>query len=99
MGGALKGYVDWRAERRGLAKEEDELGKGSLFATGLIAGGALTGVLIAILAVVTPSIIGVVNVEEGMLAMLGHDGYMIFGTMAFGIMMAILYRVSTRTNE
>jgi putative OPT family oligopeptide transporter len=96
MGGALKGYVDWRAEKKGLAKEEDELGKGSLFATGLIAGGALTGVLIAILAVLTPNVMGGVNLEHVMVGALGQTGYMILGTLAFLGMMAILYRVSTK---
>ena len=57
-GGAIKGYIDWRAERKNERIEDDELGRGSLFATGLIAGGALTGVIVAILAVFLP----------------GHDG-------------------------
>ena len=48
-GGAIKGYIDWRAERKNERVEDDELGRGSLFATGLIAGGALTGVIVAIL--------------------------------------------------
>jgi putative OPT family oligopeptide transporter len=51
IGGAIKGYVDYRAEKKNEKKEEDDLGKGSLFATGLIAGGALTGVFVAILIV------------------------------------------------
>ncbi len=38
-----------RPIRNGSA--EDDLGKGSLFATGLVAGGALAGVVIAILSV------------------------------------------------
>ena len=42
-GGAVKGYIDWRAEKRNETIEDDELGRGSLFATGLIAGGALNG--------------------------------------------------------
>jgi len=50
IGGAIKGYVDWRSEKRNEPKEE-ELGRGSLFATGLIAGGALAGVVVALLSV------------------------------------------------
>ena len=33
--------ADWRAKKAGEAKESDDLGAGSLFATGLVAGGAL----------------------------------------------------------
>ena len=63
-GGAVKGYIDWRAEKRNEQIQDDELGRGSLFATGLIAGGALTGVIVAILAVFLPDIMNCVNLEH-----------------------------------
>src|SRR5512145_535124 len=47
-GGAIKGLADKVAAARG---EPAELGSGSLFATGLVAGGALTGVIVALLQV------------------------------------------------
>lgn len=94
-GGALKGYVDWRAERKGEKKEDDELGKGSLFATGLIAGGALTGVIVAILAVLVPNI-GVMSLEHDLVGVLGHGGYMLMGTVFFVAMMVMLYRLATK---
>jgi OPT family oligopeptide transporter len=96
MGGALKGYVDWRAERKGEKPEEDELGRGSLFATGLIAGGALTGVFVAILAVFAPSIMSTLNLEHGMTEALGHGGFQVLGVIAFIGMMIILYRTATK---
>jgi putative OPT family oligopeptide transporter len=43
IGGMLRGLV----ERRKGTEEESELSSGMLYATGLVAGGALTGVLIA----------------------------------------------------
>jgi uncharacterized oligopeptide transporter (OPT) family protein len=48
IGGAIRGIVEWRQKRRGdkLTAEEEDLGKGNLFATGLVAGGALMGVLL-----------------------------------------------------
>lgn len=95
IGGALKGVVDWRSEKKGEVKEDDELSRGGLFATGLIAGGALTGVLIAILAVRAPSFMNAVNLEHGMVSTLGEGGYMIFGVLAFAAMMFILYRLAT----
>ncbi len=45
IGGMLKGLVD---KIRGI-KEESEVSPGMLYSTGLVAGGSLTGVLIAIL--------------------------------------------------
>src|SRR5207248_7043782 len=49
VGGAIKGIVDRRSGVK--AGHSDDLGPGSLFATGLVAGGALAGVLVALLSV------------------------------------------------
>ena len=95
-GGAVKGYVDWRAERKGEKVQDDELGRGSLFATGLIAGGALTGVIVAILAVVWPNIMEAMNIEHALTESLGTGGYYALGTAFFIAMMAMLYRLATR---
>jgi OPT family oligopeptide transporter len=95
-GGAVKGYVDWRAERKGEKVQDDELGRGSLFATGLIAGGALTGVIVAILAVVWPNIMEAMNIEHAITESLGAGGYYILGTGFFIAMMAMLYRLAIR---
>jgi putative OPT family oligopeptide transporter len=95
-GGAVKGYVDWRAERKGEKVQDDELGRGSLFATGLIAGGALTGVIVAILAVLWPNIMDAMNIEHTLTDRLGTDGYYLLGTGFFIAMMAMLYRLATR---
>ncbi len=53
LGGVVRGLADWtKGKPKGAAhSEEDELGKGSLFATGLVAGGALAGVVVALLSV------------------------------------------------
>jgi uncharacterized oligopeptide transporter (OPT) family protein len=96
MGGALKGFVDWRAERKGEKPEEEELGRGSLFATGLIAGGALTGVFVAILAVFAPAFMEALNLEHSMVGALGHGGFQVLGVFAFIAMMIILYRTATK---
>lgn len=95
-GGGLKGYIDWRAERKGEKKEEGDLGKGSLFATGLIAGGALTGVIVAILAVFYDNFMTSVNMEHSLTEALGGGGYMILGTLFFLGMMAVLYRLASQ---
>jgi putative OPT family oligopeptide transporter len=54
IGGAVRGLSDWvRGAGAGgkHSSAEDELGKGNLFATGLVAGGALAGVMVAMLLV------------------------------------------------
>jgi uncharacterized oligopeptide transporter (OPT) family protein len=48
-GRAVRGIVDWRKQRKGEKPEEDDLGKGNLFAPGLVAGGSLAGVAVALL--------------------------------------------------
>src|SRR5262249_51943338 len=49
IGGAIKGIVD-RRSGAGAGHAED-LGAGSLFATGLVAGGTVAGVVVALLSV------------------------------------------------
>lgn len=107
-GGALKGFVDWRAKSKGEKPEEDDLSRGSLFATGLIAGGALTGVLIAIFAVGLPKALEyfkvkdpnwfmkTVHLEEYVVAITGHGGYQLLGTAFFIAMMIMLYRLAVK---
>jgi OPT family oligopeptide transporter len=91
-GGAVKGYVDWRAERRNERKEDDELGRGSLFATGLIAGGALTGVIVAILSVFLADRMAILNLEHSLTEAIGYGGYQFMGTLFFIGLMTLLYR-------
>jgi OPT family oligopeptide transporter len=95
-GGLVKGIVDWRAERKGEKVDEDDLSKGSLFATGLIAGGAITGVIVAILFVVQEEQMKALGIEEHIIASLGENGYQILGTLFFFGMMAWLYRVAVK---
>jgi OPT family oligopeptide transporter len=95
-GGALKGYVDWRAERKNEKKDEDDLSRGNLFATGLIAGGALTGVIVAIFSVFFSEIMSKVNLEHGIVNLLGVNGYYIMGTLFFFAMMFMLYRLAVK---
>ncbi len=96
VGGAVKGIVDWRAERKGLAVDEGELGRGNLFATGLIAGGALTGVFVAILMVVVPNVMGAVGLEHWMVSIFGTGIYEFLGVLFFAAMITILYRTAIK---
>src|SRR5258706_3483445 len=51
IGGAIRGVAEWRNKKKNNVPEEEDLGKGNLFATGLVAGGALAGVIVALLSV------------------------------------------------
>lgn len=97
-GGAIKGLVDWVAERKGEPAEESELGSGSLFATGLVAGGALMGVVVAALAVnsATAPLLGKLDLEGSFKAALSEGGMQIFGVICFAIMGLVLYRVARK---
>lgn len=98
IGGAIRGIVEWRNKRKKIevSAEEEDLGKGNLFATGLVAGGALAGVLVAILSSI-PSISGQlanVNAEHGIVQQMGGEGYKWLGVLFFGIMGYTLYRIA-----
>jgi len=97
IGGAIKGYVDWRSERKNEPKEE-ELGRGSLFATGLIAGGALAGVVVALLSVndnVFESL-KKITAEPRLNDLLGATGYSLLGVVFFTVMATMLYRMAIK---
>jgi putative OPT family oligopeptide transporter len=97
-GGVIKGIVDWRAERKNEKKDDEDLGKGSLFATGLVAGGALAGVIVALLSVnenISNSLANI-NLEHTLTEMLGTEGYHLLGFGFFVLLGVILYRVATR---
>jgi len=98
VGGAIKGLADWMAHRKGEKVEESELGPGNLFATGLVAGGALAGVLVAILSVDDDvnKAIGGLSVEHALVGELGAGGYQVLGVICFAIMGFVLYRISRR---
>jgi hypothetical protein len=98
IGGAIKGVIDWRAEKKKEAVVEDDLGKGSLFATGLIAGGALAGVIVALLSVndgVFKFLQGI-SAEHGLTSALGGGGYNLLGVLFFAAMSVILYRTAIK---
>ena len=101
VGGAIKGFIDWRAKKRNQQVLEDDLGKGSLFATGLIAGGALAGVAVALLMVNdnVAKTIESISAEHGISGALGEGGYQILGVVFFAAMAFMLYRQAGKKNE
>jgi putative OPT family oligopeptide transporter len=101
VGGAIKGLSDWVGQRRGEKVVDSELGPGNLFATGLVAGGALAGVAVAFLSVndgVATSMARL-SLEHGLIGSLGQGGYDLLGVFAFAIMCLVLYRISRRPSD
>jgi len=102
IGGAIKGLVERRQRRKNiiLTPEEEDLGKGNLFATGLVAGGALAGVLVAILSSIdsVSANLGQVNAEHTLSSpgFLGVEGYKWLGVLFFGVMAYTLYRIAIK---
>lgn len=101
VGGAIKGFIDWRAKKKNEQVLDDDLGKGSLFATGLIAGGALAGVLVALLSVNegVDEFIKKISAEHGITNAIGASGYAILGVLFFAAMAFMLYRQAIKKNE
>jgi putative OPT family oligopeptide transporter len=95
IGGMLRGFADKRMNKLKIENEEEDLRKGNLFATGLVAGGALFGVIVAILTVFFESTMNNLNQEEKLKNSLGEGLYMAIGVGFFAAMCFILYRVAT----
>ncbi len=101
IGGAIRGWVDKSKKSSTATHEEEDLRKGNLFATGLVAGGAIAGVLVAFLSA-NESIaktLGLLNLEESLIHQLGEQGYFLLGTLLFFTMAFILYRVAMKKEE
>lgn len=101
VGGAIKGVIDWKAAKKKEVVVEDDLSRGSLFATGLIAGGALAGVIVAILSVnddIFNALQGI-SAEHGLTNLLGNGGYQILAVLFFAAMGTMLYRLASKKTE
>ena len=104
-GGVLRWVADKKngnGKEKAHTAEEEELGPGNLFATGLVAGGALAGVLVAILVAsgdefpALANILKSMDLEHSLTHALGAGGFAILGVIAFAAMGAYLFRVATR---
>lgn len=112
IGGSIRGLSDYlssRGKEHAIAADsaEEELSKGSLFATGLVAGGALAGVVVALLSVnenVTAFLkewswrTRIEEFSSGFARILGAPeasasavGYQLFGIGCFALMALMLF--------
>jgi putative OPT family oligopeptide transporter len=84
IGGALRGMVDAKS---GAGGSESEVSSGMLYSTGLVAGGSLTGILIAALSGI-PTTVTVdgqaqeISILQRVLDMVGIHGWESMGAMA-----------------
>lgn len=95
IGGVMRGLTDWLTTRRGDAKQDEDLGRGSLFATGLVAGGALAGVVVALLQASDGSAKALESIsqEHTLTEMLGTGGYHFLGVLFFAALAFVLVRI------
>jgi putative OPT family oligopeptide transporter len=99
IGGVIKGVVDHRSGVK-AAGHGDDLGRGSLFATGLVAGGTLTGTVVAFLhwpdEPGKPSWLDPLDLTGALTRALGAGGHQLLGVALFALMAIVLYRVARK---
>ncbi len=114
IGGVIRGLGDKVRTRGGVAHQDSELGKGSLFATGLVAGGALAGVIVALVTVDdrVQTWLNQFSVEHsvsgGLARMLNSitganlsdaAAFQILGVICFALMAAVLFYFSCKRDD
>ncbi|MDQ2752648.1 MAG: OPT/YSL family transporter, partial [Bacteroidota bacterium] len=102
IGGAVRGAVNYRQKQKGNVIGEDDLGKGNLFATGLVAGGALAGVAVALLTAGSENIarqLQKVNAEDYLERTFGVGIYQMIGVICFVIMAGMLYGIAMKKEK
>ena len=95
IGGAIRGIVDRKQAKKGeVSQEEEDLRNGNLFATGLVAGGALAGVIVAFLSASDSIYSGLkkISIEHTLVESIGLNGYYLLGTIIFLLMGWMLYK-------
>jgi OPT family oligopeptide transporter len=100
LGGGIRGLVNSVKKKRGItAKEgEEDLEKGNLFATGLVAGGSLLGAAFALLHIPDKinDFLKRLSLENWLTANLNQTGYYLLGVAFFAVMGYALYRAGVQ---
>jgi OPT family oligopeptide transporter len=103
LGGIIRGIVDSVKKKRGERHTEagEDLERGNLFATGLVGGGALMGVIFAFLRIPDKVVTFLerLSLEKTMVAGLGETGYYLLGIVCFAVMGFMLYRAGTSRSK
>ncbi|MFT4202382.1 MAG: oligopeptide transporter, OPT family [Chitinophagaceae bacterium] len=101
-GGLVRGIVDRKKKQKEPHAEEDDLSSGNLFATGLVAGGALAGVIVALLTAGNEKVaawIAKLSLEDNLEKYLGMGGYDLLGALAFVGLGLILFRIARKKEK
>src|SRR4051794_38129330 len=98
VGGAIKGIVDRRSGVAAPNSHGDDVGPGSLFATGLVAGGTLTGTVVAFLhwGDKVGAFVDSLDASGALTHAMGAGGYEVLGVACFALMGLLLYRIARR---
>lgn len=103
VGGAIRGLVDKVKKRRGesFSGVGEDLEKGNLFATGLVAGGALMGVVFAFLRIPEKIVAFTdkLSLEATLTKAMSQPGYYALGVAFFAIMGYTLYRAGVSKQQ
>ncbi len=97
-GGVVKALVDKTSGRKAADTHGEDIGSGSLFATGLVAGGTLLGVAIALLSI-SPTIEGFMaklDLSGPLIGALGKGGWELLGVGFFVLMGVLLFRTAKK---
>ena len=99
VGGVVRAFAERARRKRGApprSHADAELGPGNLFATGLVAGGAVAGVVVAMLSAFDrpARALAKIALEDRLTNVLGEGGYQILGLFFFAAMAGILWRVA-----
>jgi hypothetical protein len=84
----------WLADRVRGTHEESEVSSGMLFATGLVAGGSIAGLLIVFIVQFSPTNLGAFG--EHLQEQLGEPMGSLIGLVAFGVLCTLLVRRALR---
>jgi putative OPT family oligopeptide transporter len=94
VGGLVRALADSLRKK----KEEGEVGPGMLYSTGLVAGGSLAGIAIALLVGFGGKLADVLNVGKGYFDEMGIGGDLI-GFGMFGVLSATLLRMALAKDD
>ena len=99
-GGLIKGIIEGKKKKENIVTtaEEEELGKGSLFATGLVAGGAVAGVIIAFISGSEggSKFLNAITMEGKLTEAMGDHAYDLLGVAFFAVMGWLLYKIALK---
>jgi putative OPT family oligopeptide transporter len=97
IGGLIRHAAERKTKPKHAGAAEEELGSGNLFSTGLVAGGALGGVIYAMFAARMEASLAKVNFAGNITAAIGRGPFALLGVAFFCVMGVVLYRVAVRT--